>query len=348
MYQCDTGFNQSTGDYQRTCLETGEWSGAALQCSVVSCGIPGNPANGSVIGNPSFTFNTTVDYECQAGFNLTGPTTRSCLANGDWAPKEEPKCSLITCDPAQAGKPSNGHVSPAVGQFTVGDKLQFTCNTGYTLRGAGQTTCQSNSQWSDTAPTCTIVNCGSPPSHHTSSVLAPSTVYRSTASYTCLPGFQPSSGLNQLTCQPSGRWNGGALVCSRIRCSALPPLSNGIVQQGLTSQFASGDRFNFTCNTGYNLIGFNSTVCQDNGQWSNPPPTCNIVDCAQPPDGNNTFSNFSATVYGSEVTYTCLSGFQAGVGDFLHTCLGTGEWNGTLPECAVVSCGEGAMVESSS
>ncbi|XP_065177806.1 uncharacterized protein LOC135808534 isoform X3 [Sycon ciliatum] len=342
-YSCYPGFNQTSGRRQVTCLASGHWNGSALSCQIVSCGIPGNPANGGVIGNPSFTFNTTVDYECQAGFKLTGPTTRSCLANGDWAPKEEPKCSLITCDPAQAGKPSNGHVSPAVGRFTVGDKLQFTCNTGYTLQGAGQTTCQSSSQWSDTAPTCTIVNCGSPPSHHTSSVLAPSTVYRSTASYTCLPGFQPSSGLNQLTCQPSGRWNGGALVCSRIRCSALPHLSNGIIQQGLTSQFASGNRFNFTCNTGYNLIGFNSTVCQDNGQWSNPPPTCNIVDCAQPPDGNNTFSNVSTTVYESEVNYTCQSGFQAVVGDFQHTCSETGEWNGTLPECADIDeCNETA------
>ena len=32
-YECLTGYNRSRGDYNRTCLATGSWSGQALECT---------------------------------------------------------------------------------------------------------------------------------------------------------------------------------------------------------------------------------------------------------------------------------------------------------------------------
>ncbi len=44
--------------------------------------------------------------------------------------------------------PLNGRVSASGGTAT------YTCNTGYTLNSSAQRNCQSNGQWSGTAPSC--------------------------------------------------------------------------------------------------------------------------------------------------------------------------------------------------
>ena len=51
---------------------------------VVSCGDPGIPANAARIGS-TFTFDSTVHYTCDDGFNLIGDKSRNCLPGGNWS-----------------------------------------------------------------------------------------------------------------------------------------------------------------------------------------------------------------------------------------------------------------------
>ena len=48
--------------------------------------------------------------------------------------------------------PENGAVSTT--GTGVGDTATYTCNSGYELSGSDTRTCQSNGEWSGSAPTC--------------------------------------------------------------------------------------------------------------------------------------------------------------------------------------------------
>ena len=58
--------------------------------------------------------------------------------------------SAVNCgDP---GTPTNGQRTGS--STTYNSVVTFTCNTGYRLEGSGSRTCQSNGQWSGSAPRC--------------------------------------------------------------------------------------------------------------------------------------------------------------------------------------------------
>ena len=57
--------------------------------SVVNCvaPLPAEPANG--IRTPSGnTIGSTVNYSCNAGYKLIGPSVVTCMANGKWSASE--------------------------------------------------------------------------------------------------------------------------------------------------------------------------------------------------------------------------------------------------------------------
>ena len=59
--------------------------------AAVDCGELGSPTNGHV--NVSSTlFTSQANYGCDEGYNLTGEGTRTCEADGEWLPANEPTC----------------------------------------------------------------------------------------------------------------------------------------------------------------------------------------------------------------------------------------------------------------
>ena len=56
-----------------------------------------------------------------------------------------------------------------------------------------------------------------------------------------------------------------------VRCPNLPNPSNGRVNQRGNKP---GDRASYTCNSGYELQGDSTRICQNSGQWSGDAPTC--------------------------------------------------------------------------
>ena len=57
----------------------------------------------------------------------------------------------ISC--GQPDSPSNGQVNTSAGTSS-GDVARYSCNTGYTLNGTAERTCQANREWSGSVPTC--------------------------------------------------------------------------------------------------------------------------------------------------------------------------------------------------
>ena len=55
-------------------------------------------------------------------------------------------------------------------------------------------------------------------------------------------------------------------------CGFLPVPSNGFVFHPFGT--LQGERAEYICNIGFNLIGPSIRVCQENGSWSEMEPTC--------------------------------------------------------------------------
>lgn len=59
---------------------------------------------------------------------------------------------------------------------------------------------------------------------------------------------------------------------SAITCpSPTPPTHGRLIDSG---RYLSGDYIQFTCITGYVLVGESLSVCLENGTWSSPEPKC--------------------------------------------------------------------------
>ena len=57
---------------------------------VVNCGFPPRPKNGSFIGELT-TFQSSLRFKCDDGFELEGSETRMCTSDKNWSGKE------VTC-----------------------------------------------------------------------------------------------------------------------------------------------------------------------------------------------------------------------------------------------------------
>jgi len=73
----------------------------------INCGKPTVPEHGSVVGE-STRYPNTITYSCEDGYEIEGPSLRSCQANGTWSGNEaETRCKrkyqyrvifILVCD----------------------------------------------------------------------------------------------------------------------------------------------------------------------------------------------------------------------------------------------------------
>lgn len=105
-----------------------------------------------------FSFSDTVNATCFEGYTLVGDATRICLPDGTWSGSES-VCKPVECKPLSDLK--NGRTMMKSLQF--GGRTEYSCNTGYRLRGAKKRTCKSDQTWSDKEPVCQIILCPDPP-----------------------------------------------------------------------------------------------------------------------------------------------------------------------------------------
>ena len=266
-YSCNPGYKAS-GTMARTCQANGTWSGTALTCTIVDCGALKNPTNGSVVASPT-TYGSKADYTCQTEFGLAGTSPRICQADGTWS-GTAPTCGAADC-PAP---PTISNGAPTTTGTTFGSTATYACNPGYNLSGTAVHTCQADRTWSGTLPTCTVVDCGTPPGPgYPGSVSASATTYSSTATYTCSPGYSVT-GAKTRTCQATGTWSGTTPGCAPVDCGPPPTIANGTYSASLTTYSSSAL---YSCVTGY---AFSTTTqvstCQADGTWSTPLPVCSL------------------------------------------------------------------------
>ncbi|XP_035683605.1 CUB and sushi domain-containing protein 3-like isoform X1 [Branchiostoma floridae] len=96
-----------------------------------------------------FRVGSTVKYSCAYGFELSGPRQRTCQQNKEWS-GVHPTCEEIIC--SDPGSPENGR---KVGSsYRFGERVQFRCQTGYTLHGSAERWCSAGGRWNGTLTAC--------------------------------------------------------------------------------------------------------------------------------------------------------------------------------------------------
>ncbi|NXJ74305.1 CR1L protein, partial [Trogon melanurus] len=174
----------------------------------------------------------------------------------------------------------------------------------------------------------------------------------STVEYDCRPGYMRNLHVpNSLDCGDNGQWQGSREFCTPRRCVRPDDPDNGRLV--LAEDFTFGSTVNFTCNTGYRLVGSSQIQCvikDDVVSWDRDVPFCEPIRCLPPPEianGGHTEADKEHFEYGRSVTYRCHPVRRGQrpfslVGDASIFCTTTdnvnGVWNKPAPECKVVTC----------
>jgi CUB/sushi domain-containing protein len=331
-YACSSGYTIA-GVATRTCQPDGTWSNAAPTCTIKDCGALTAPMNGAVTTSGGTVYRATGSYTCDAGYTVSGMSAVTCQADGTWS------ASAPTCVPKDCGAltaPTNGNVATTV--TTFGASATYSCSMGYVLGAGGTRLCGADGKWTGTAPTCSIVDCGTLTAPTNGSVSAPKTTYGQVATYSCMTGYGPSGSATR-TCQASGAWDGMAPTCVVANCPALSGPAGGTVS---APTLTYGSTATYSCNMGYTMSGMSTRTCQPGGStmgtWSGTAPTCTIVDCGALTAPTSGTVAAPTTTYGSTAMYSCNTGYGPS-GSVSRSCQADGTWSGTAATCTIKNCG---------
>ncbi|XP_056890076.1 E-selectin-like [Takifugu flavidus] len=106
-------------------------------------------------------------------------------------------------------------------------------------------------------------------------------------------------------------------------------------------EFSYDSRCHYSCEEGYQLNSSSPLTCEASGQWSEQPPTCNLVTCPKvspPTNGAMACTDpLAFSSYQSSCVFTCDEGYTL-IGSNSLQCQASGIWNSSQPFCAAVQC----------
>ncbi|XP_060890783.1 P-selectin-like [Labrus mixtus] len=272
---------------------------------------------------------------------------------GNYTCKCHPGFTGSSCQEAIACKPlldpehgSHSYINP-YGFSRFNSSCHFQCELGFQLVGVSRLLCQASGQWNHPVPLCRVkkcpdldhvnissgnMNCSHPVAHYS---------YNSTCEVRCDEGYE-LRGQDQIRCDHTGKWTGSVPACTVKKCSPIRfPVPGDMSCVDTLGPFSFGSKCNFTCQEGYNLTGDNTLTCLASGQWSNPTPTCKVVQCNSLKDSpyasmqcQDPLAKYS---YGSMCTVKCVQGFDM-VGANMTKCLSQGNWSHEVPFCQAKMC----------
>lgn len=324
------------------------------------CGFPGRPRNGSFSGNALlFEVGQDVTYQCEEGFVLFGPETRSCLSNGTWT-RALPECRQNAALAKSALQSATlWNYQPDLAVDGNGDTCSFTPRSG-------------EQRWwqvhlGDGLKVQSVAITISPGSYQKFTIFIIELLEGNKAMYQPCSKFDGSFETKKAVflCN-DGLGLQGQFVY--IRDDRDVPEYFGLCEVEVfeyrnetqcgdpeeplhsTLQQLNANQIRYGCQKGYRQEeGQAERQCID-GIWSGPsPPRCSEVSCSDPSsvkDGFIEVSNFKGKyVYGSLATYHCNPGYILW-GNASRLCAEDGEWTGGQPQCKPITCGQPPEVEN--
>uniref|UniRef100_A0A8C9L882 Sushi domain-containing protein n=1 Tax=Pavo cristatus TaxID=9049 RepID=A0A8C9L882_PAVCR len=189
---------------------------------------------------------------------------------------------LVLQCPSPPNIHGGNHDSQDVEVFLPGMAVNYSCDPGYSLMGEASIYCTESGNWSLPTPQCEG-SCGAPPrlsyaelaKEHQNMTAFP---VGSTVRYACRPGFMRHPiALPALTCLKNHTWSDVRAFCKSEYCENPPNILHG-GHSGLgKAVFTPGTSVNYSCETGFSLVGMASIYCTESGAWSHPSPVCQGV-----------------------------------------------------------------------
>ncbi|XP_065199363.1 uncharacterized protein LOC135831043 isoform X2 [Sycon ciliatum] len=372
-YHCQDGYYMlASGNFSVTtltmhCLINGSWSAPAPTCEVIKCQKLSDTVLNGKVKSYGIEYKSNRTYHCQDGYYMSASgkfsvttMTMHCLINGSWS-APVPTCAAIVC-PDLPSTLQNGSVQSFGLEYT--NNRTYECQHGFFISSAAMFSvtsltmrCLLNGSWSAPVPTCTRITCSQVPLRITRAwtLASGSNYFSDSVKYTCYVGnYIKASGditkrVVKMSCLLNGSWSDSVPTCSFVPCPALKKsLANGTFN-GFQPLF--GRRYTYTCKSGYHIAGSaalvtdTAIVCQSNGTWSGPVPTCAAVTCSSIPTSldNGTAAYLtpsSSNTAGAAIKYTCLPGYyvqnetMTSVTSRVLSCQLDASWNDTVPACA--------------
>ncbi|XP_055328022.1 sushi, von Willebrand factor type A, EGF and pentraxin domain-containing protein 1-like isoform X2 [Paramacrobiotus metropolitanus] len=216
----------------------------------------------------------------------------------------------------------------------MGTHASFNCSRGYRLDGPSHLECLPTGNWSNRIPTCIPIMC---PMITTTDqklrIYSTSNDIHSLAEFACPPGYR-LLGSSAAKCNENGKWTNDSPTCEEILCPDPPAPEHGSVIKE-NRRYAVGNVIEYSCDSGYALLGTHIAVCTDSGHWSVEPqctPSCNYP-------GHLSNGRISAPWIlkfhyniGEQIGFECSTQFVLN-GNQNITCLSDGRWSSEMPVC---------------
>jgi len=327
-YKCRPGYKLH-GQSKRKCRRNKTWSNSVPKCKILHCPEPHNMAHGEVEYNrKSLAYGTEIKYSCHLGYEMVGTNTRVCEQDGQWQ-GAEPECTQIRCSVPKIPL----HGEQEIQDLLVGGTISYNCNHGYKVDGNRILTCLGNKTWSSPVPKCERIFCKKPKDIVQGKVILTSLEYQANIEYKCNPGYN-LVGHHTRSCLHTGFWSGPQPSCVANFCPRVDIAHAHVNMEGRIP----GDVMTVTCDPGYNLKGILRLVCQMSLEWTPAPPTCELVNCGNPPEVEYAISQAFGFMYLDSAKYSCLPGYEMRGNDKL-ICAAEGQWSGVVPSCLPKPCG---------
>ncbi|XP_022426555.1 CUB and sushi domain-containing protein 1 [Delphinapterus leucas] len=329
VYACWDGYRTS-GLTTRHCTANGTWTGTAPDCTLISCGDPGTPANGLQFGT-DFTFNSTVSYQCNPGYTMepAASSTIRCTKDSAWD-HSKPTCKAVMCGqppPVQDGKVEGS-------DLRWGASVSYSCAQGFQLSHPAILSCEGRGVWKGEVPQCLPVFCGDPGTPAEGRLSGKSFTYRSEVFFQCRSPFI-LVGSSRRVCQADGTWSGTQPTCIDPAHNTCP--DPGTPQFGIQNSsrgYEVGSMVFFRCRKGYHVQGSTTRTCLANLTWSGIQTECIPHACRQPETpAHADVRAIDLPTFGYTLVYTCHPGFFLAGGSEHRTCKADMKWTGKSPVC---------------
>ena len=252
-----------------------KWIFNKINCQKTICP-PLTAPSGGYISTDDNTYNTTVYFWCALGFDINGTDHVICEENGHWN-LPPPTCQVSLCRPLSS--PRYGFVSSQE-EIAVNQTVKFKCESGYSLIGDAVLRCENDGRWNTSSPVCKKM-CIVPNIENKLEAIALVPNFKSLSIgslvhlsqriiFSCKPGYKVSSGLS--TCI-GGFWK-PPIHCRKL-CTAIN------VKNGKYIWSKDSSSVEYSCQSGYQLVGHRKLSCTSNLTWDNEAPICTKI-CTLP------------------------------------------------------------------
>ncbi|CAB1338540.1 unnamed protein product [Coregonus sp. 'balchen'] len=260
----------------------------------ITCGHPGNPANGRTNGS-EFNLNDVVNFTCGTGYMLHGASRAQCRMTGQWS-NPLPVCRVVNCsDPGFVENAIRHPQQRFPESFNYRTSVMYHCKKAFYLLGSSLLTCQSNGLWDRSLPQCLSISCGDPGTPPQAIMSGRKFTNGAVVHYTCSRG--------RALIGNATRYCGSSGECGD---PGIPPHGSR-----LGDEFQLKSLLRFTCEAGFSL-------------------TISCGNPGTPAYGKIVFSD--GIVFSSSVAYACWEGYETS-GLTTRHCTTNGTWTGSALDC---------------